>query len=108
MWTLPLVNGGKDYLYSADAVAAYGWNRCVVSWDDVTEPANLKKKGEKWLKDNQFETMTLSLTAADMSLLDTDLESFELGDSVPVYSESHGMANFPSAEPGAALTEPFR
>nr|WP_302695094.1 phage tail protein [uncultured Blautia sp.] len=85
------VNGGKDYLYSADAVAAYGWNRCVVSWDDVTEPANLKKKGEKWLKDNQFETMTLSLTAADMSLLDTDLESFELGDSVPVYSESHGM-----------------
>ena len=85
------VNDGKDYLYSEDAVAVYGWNRCVVSWDDVTEPANLKKKGEDWLKDNQFETMVLELTAADLSLLDSDIESFELGDSVPVYSKPHGM-----------------
>lgn len=85
------VNGGKDYLYSADAVDVYGWNRCVVSFDDVTEPENLKKKGEKWLKDNQYETMTLTLAAADMSLLDVDLESFELGDSIPVYSKPHGM-----------------
>lgn len=85
------VNGGKDYLYSADAVALYGWNRCVVSFDDVTEPENLKKKGEDWLKDNQYETMVLELTAADLSLLDTDIESFELGDTVPVYSKPHGM-----------------
>lgn len=85
------VNGGKDYLYSADAVALYGWNRCVVSWDDVTEPENLKKKGEDWLKDNQYETMVLELTATDLSLLDTDIESFELGDTVPVYSKPHGM-----------------
>ena len=85
------VNDGKDYLYSEDAVAVYGWNRCVVSWDDVTEPANLKKKGQDWLKDNQFETMVLELTAADLSMLDSSIESFELGDTVPVYSKPHGM-----------------
>lgn len=85
------VNDGKDYLYSEDAVAIYGWNRCVVSWDDVTEPENLKKKGEEWLKDNQYEAMVLELTAADLSLLDADIESFELGDTVPVYSKPHGM-----------------
>ena len=85
------VNDGKDYLYSEDAVAIYGWNRCVVSWDDVTEPENLKKKGEEWLKDNQYETMVLELTAADLSLLYADIESFELGDTVPVYSKPHGM-----------------
>lgn len=85
------VNDGKDYLYSQDAVNTYGWNRCVVSWDDVTEPANLKKKGEQWLKDNQYETMVLELSAADMSLLDADLERFELGDCIPVYSRPHGM-----------------
>lgn len=85
------VNDGKDYLYSQEAVNTYGWNRCVVSWDDVTEPANLKKKGEQWLKDNQYETMVLELSAADMSLVETDLESFELGDSIPVYSRPHGM-----------------
>ena len=85
------VNGGKDYLYSQDAVNTYGWNRCVVSWGDVTEPANLKKKGEQWLKDNQYENMVLELSAADLSLLDAEIESFELGDSVPVYSKPHGM-----------------
>ena len=85
------VNDGKDYLYSEEAVAVYGWNRCVVSWDDVTQPANLKKKSKDWLKDNQFETMILDLSAADLSSLNTDIESFELGDSVPVYSQPHGM-----------------
>ena len=85
------VNSGKDYLYSQETVNLYGWNRCVVSWDDVTEPANLKNKGEQWLKENKYETMVLELSAADMSLLDIDMESFELGDSVPVYSKPHGM-----------------
>ena len=85
------VNGGKDYLYSVDAVETYGWNRCVVSWDDVTEPKNLKKKGEDWLKDNQYESMVLDLTAADLSLLDFNMEGFELGDIIPVYSKPHGM-----------------
>ena len=85
------VNGGKDYVYSRDAVNVYGWNRCVVDWDDVTQPANLKTKAEKWLKDNQYETMVLNLSAADLSLLDSSMESFELGDSVPVYSRPHGM-----------------
>lgn len=85
------VNGGKDYVYSPDAVSVYGWNRCVVSWDDVTLPVNLKKKAEEWLKDAQYETMVLNLTAADLSVLDAGMESFELGDFIPVYSRPHGM-----------------
>lgn len=85
------VNNGKDYLYINDAVNTYGWNRCVVSWDDVTEPENLKRKGENWLKDNQFERMTLSLSAMDLSVLEADIEAFSLGDFIPVYSKPHGM-----------------
>lgn len=85
------VNGGKDYVYSPEAVSVYGWNRCVVSWNDVTLPVNLKKKAEEWLKDAQYETMTLNLTAADLSQLDVDMECFELGDFIPVYSKPHGM-----------------
>lgn len=85
------VNDGKDYVYSPEAVSIYGWNRCVVSWDDVTRPDNLKKKAEDWLKDAQYEAMVLNLTAADLSLLDASMESFELGDSIHVYSKPHGM-----------------
>ena len=78
-------------MYSPDAVNIYGWNRCVVSWDDVTEPVNLKRKGEEWLKDNQYESMVLELSAADQALLHIGMESFELGDSIQVYSKPHGM-----------------
>jgi len=85
------VNDGKDYVYSPEAVSVYGWNRCVVSWDDVTLPENLKKKAEAWLKDAQYETMVLNLTAADLSILDADIENFELGDFIHVYSRPHGM-----------------
>ena len=85
------VNSGKDYVYSQEAVDTYGWSRCVVSFEDVTEPANLKKKAEDWLKDNQFEKLTLDVTAVDLSIMDVDYESFCLGDRIPVYSRPHGM-----------------
>lgn len=85
------VNDGKNYVYIEEAVNTYGWNRCVVSWDDVTQPENLKTKAENWLKDAQYESMVLSVTAADLSALNVDLDSFCLGDYIPVYSAPHGM-----------------
>lgn len=88
------VNNGKDYVYIPDAVAMYGWVYKVVSWDDVNIPGNLKIKAENWLKDNQFESMTLDLTALDLSLLDANLDNYSLGDSVMVYSEPHGMERY--------------
>ena len=45
----------------------------VVHWDDVTLPENLKTKGEAWLRDNQYETMTLELNAVDLSVLSSNL-----------------------------------
>lgn len=85
------VNDGKNYVYIEEAVNTYGWNRCVVSWDDVTQPENLKTKAENWLKDAQYESMVLRVTAADLSALNVDLDSFCLGDYIPVYSAPHGM-----------------
>lgn len=85
------VNDGKNYVYIEEAVNTYGWNRCVVSWDDVTQPENLKAKAENWLKDAQYESMVLNVTAADLSALNVDLDSFCLGDYIPVYSAPHGM-----------------
>nr|WP_294468486.1 phage tail spike protein [uncultured Sellimonas sp.] len=85
------VNDGKNYVYIEEAVNTYGWNRCVVSWDDVTQPENLKTKAENWLKDAQYESMVLNVTAADLSVLNVDLDSFCLGDYIPVYSAPHGM-----------------
>ena len=103
------VNGGVDYLYIPEAVERYGWVRKVVTWDDVTVPANLKKKGEEWLKDNQYESLVLELTAMDLSDLDSDYEAFSLGDTVHASAWPYGMdRTFPVQEMTIYLQEPDR
>ena len=103
------VNGGEDYLYIPEAVERYGWVRKVVTWDDVTIPANLKKKGEEWLKDNQYESLVLELTALDLSDLDSDYEAFALGDTVHASAWPYGMdRTFPVQEMTIYLQEPDR
>lgn len=89
--TIETVNNGKDYVYSEDAVAAYGWIVKTVTFDDVTTPEALKKKGEKYLTDKQFEKMTIEATAFDMGLANENIEKFKLSDYIPVVSKPHGM-----------------
>ncbi len=101
------VNNGVDYLYIPEAVQRYGWIKKVATWDDVTVPANLKKKGEQWLKDNQYESMVLDLTALDLSDLDSDYEAFELGDTVHASAWPYGMdRTFPVRQMTIYLQEP--
>lgn len=88
------VNGGKDYVYIQKAVDAYGWIYKIVDWDDVFIPANLKSKAEKWMTDNQYENMTLDITAVDMSILNADFETWELGDSIHAVAEPFGMDRY--------------
>ncbi len=103
------VNGGVDYIYIPEAVERYGWVKKVVTWDDVTIPANLKKKGEEWLKDHQYESLVLELTALDLSGLDSDYEAFALGDTVHASAWPYGMdRTFPVQEMTLYLQEPDR
>lgn len=101
------INDGKDYLYIPEAVARYGWVKKVVTWDDVTVPENLKEKGMKWLQDNQYEEMTLELTALDLSDLGIDYDAFALGDTVKATAEPYGMdRTFPIRNMTIYLQEP--
>lgn len=92
--TIESVNGGSDYIYIPAAVDENGWITKTVSFDDTHVPSNLKTQGQKWLTDNQYETMTLTLTAVDLNLYDVDYERIKLGDLVHVKSEPHGMDRY--------------
>lgn len=85
------VNGGKDYICIEDAVKQYGWNCKVVKWDDVTVPGNLLAKAQEWLTEAQWESMTLSLKAIDLSLISDEWESWDVGDRIQVKAESYGL-----------------
>ena len=52
----------------------------------------MKKKGEEWLKDQQYEDMTLEVSAVDLSMLDAqEYDCFAVGDRVRALAEPYGM-----------------
>lgn len=89
--TIASVNNGVDYVYNADAVARYGWIYKVETWDDVTVASNLKTKGEAFLVEKIKQSITIELSAIDLSLMDHSIDAFRLGDNISIVSEPHGL-----------------
>lgn len=85
------VNNDVDYIQDDEAVALRGFIIKPVTWDDVTEPANLLRKAQEWLATNRYIVTSLHLTALDLSYLDKSIDSFRVGDSIRVKSAPHGV-----------------
>lgn len=105
--TIESVNGGKNYLKNDSAIKQFGLIWAVQKWDDVTVPENLMIKGKEWLRSNQYKTLTLELTAIDMSMLKSDIDSFDLGDTIHVIAKDFGLdAVYPVQKKTTYLQEP--
>ena len=87
--TIESVNDGLDFIQDYDAVALRGVVARAVYWDDVTEPANLLKKAQQYLNDSRNAITTLTLTALDLSKLDKNIDSYQVGDNIQVRSKPH-------------------
>ncbi len=90
--TIESVNNGKDYIENTDAIQSgigYVWR--TVHFNVLTTPEAVKTAGENWLKDNQFQNMTIDVTAIDLSEVNSNIESFELGDSTRIIAKPFGM-----------------
>lgn len=92
--TIASVNSGVDFVYSESAVKTYGWIYKTVTFDDVNVPANLKRKGEQYLADIQFENVTLDVQAVDLHMMDVDIERIKMLDEIRVVSEPNGLDRF--------------
>lgn len=89
--TIEKVNGGLDYVYSPAGVELYGWIFKAVEWDDVTVPAILLDKARAYVEQAVQTTITVELTAIDLHLLDRSIESYRIGQYIPVTSAPHGF-----------------
>lgn len=89
--TIESVNEGRNYVHSEEAVKQFGWCKVTVKWEDVTEPSNLKRKAEEWLAGNQFESLSLELTAVDLSMLNSNIDTYNVGDMIQAIAEPFGM-----------------
>lgn len=89
--TIESVNDGLDYIVNEDAVSRLGLVFGVQTWDDVTIPSNLLKKGYEELTDRIYSNLTISLNIFDRSFIEENIDSFKLGATVVCYSPKHGL-----------------
>lgn len=89
--TIESVNDGLDFIQDDEAVAIRGRIVRAVYWDDVTEPANLLRKAQQHLNHSKNLVTSLQLSAVDLSVLDKDIDTFQVLDRVRVYSKPHEL-----------------
>lgn len=89
--TIESVNEGLDFIQDAEAVALRGFIMRPVYWDDVTEPINLLRKAQQTLAASKNIVTTLRLSSVDLSVLDKDIDTFQVLDLVRVRSKPHNV-----------------
>ena len=89
--TISSVNGGVDFVQDSGAIAQFGTIVKTVIFEDVTDPENLKTKGQAHLADSVNLWETIELSAADMAVTGQDITSFHLGTQVRAESSPHGL-----------------
>ena len=87
--TIESVNDGLDFIQDYDAVALRGVISRPMYWDDVTEPANLLAKAQQYLAEHKLVITSLELSAVDLSMLDSYIDTFQEGDLIRVRSKPH-------------------
>lgn len=92
--TIESVNDGKDYLIDEEAAKEFGIIFGTVEFEDVTIPINLKRKGQEYLNKCKNLSLTIELSAVDLSVIDADIEQFTLGEQVRVISEPHNLDSY--------------
>lgn len=89
--TIASVNNNRKYVQNSQGIAMYGRIVGTKTWDDVTVAANLKTKATQWLADQIWQSVTLELTAVDLSAVDVDIEQIQVGEYVRCKSKPHDI-----------------
>lgn len=89
--TIASVNGGADFIQDEAAITQFGIIVKSVIFEDITDAAELKLKGQAYLADSVNQWETIELTAADLATMDKDITSFHLGTQVRAESKPHGL-----------------
>ena len=85
---------GKDYLQDDEAVDLRGIIEATVTWDDITLEQNLIKRAAAWLYEARLLPYSISLSALDLSKIDSSIDHFAVGQRVPAESKPHGLSGY--------------
>jgi len=85
---------GRDYIESSSGIALFGRIEACEVWDDITIPANLLTTAQARLQELISESVTLELSAVDLSMLDVQVDKIRLGEYNRVLSVPHGLDDY--------------
>lgn len=92
--TIEEVNDGSPMLVDEERVAKYGRIIKTKTFDSVSKPETLKENGERYLHENGFPKVTLTINAVDLHQYDKNVEMIRLGDRVHVLSAPHSIGDY--------------
>jgi len=84
---------GDIYLIYKPLYEKYGWHEKKLDFDNLEKADDLWNMATYWLTNTQFEQMTLSVTALDLSMLDVSYDGIWINMNVPIYSAPHGLTD---------------
>lgn len=89
--TITSVNNGKDYIENSSAISLFGRIEHQENWSEVENASTLKSLGTKLLNKSIELATTINLRAVDLSLLDVNYETIDVGDLLRVISLPHEL-----------------
>lgn len=82
--TIASVNDGVDYIDDVEAIETFGLVAKSVTWDDVNYPDILMRKAKEYQIANNRILKKHKIDAVDLSLINLDIDSYEVGNYYPV------------------------
>jgi len=92
--TIATANNNCDYIYDELAVAEYGWIFKECEWPDIDSASALLYAAKLKLAGLVKQGISLELTAIDLSMVNIDIQKFQVGDMVRCVSEPHDLDTF--------------
>lgn len=83
------VNDGNEFLVDENAVEIYGRINKVIEFNGVLSPDKLLSLAQKKLEETLTLSGSLKVKAVDLSIINSELDSFDIGQKVRVISENH-------------------
>ena len=87
--TIVTVNGGNEFLIDENAVEIYGRINKMIEFNGVLSPDSLLSLAQKKLEEILTLSGSLKVKAVDLSIINSELDSFDIGQKVRVISENH-------------------
>ena len=89
--TINSVNDGQEAISSAEGFNLFGRIERTLTWDNISDPSQLKAEAEKTLAEAIKSSVSMSIKAVDMRYLGASPDRIKIGSNVRVVSVPHGI-----------------